>query len=304
MSFLGNLFGGDAEKEAADKNRAQYSNLQTQGSNLLTQGYNTGVGNLNNALGAYQPLNDLASKYGAGSTMLLNALGANGTAGSQAATNAFQNSTGYLSGLDAGLDAINRRRAAAGMLASGNADQDATNYATNLVNQQYGTWLNGLGSFTNPELSATSGAATGTANTYGDLASLANNNATNQVNLLGQTTAGQVGANNLQAQGEAAGAKNLLGLGTSLLGLGTGGGSTVGGSLLSGLGSLFSDRRLKSNIRRIGTAHNGLPLYEYTIFGQRQRGVMADEVERIMPAAVRTHSSGFKMVNYGMLGLL
>jgi hypothetical protein len=46
-------------------------------------------------------------------------------------------------------------------------------------------------------------------------------------------------ANNLQAQGEAAGAKNLLGLGSSLLGLGTGGGGTVGGSLLSGLGRLF-----------------------------------------------------------------
>jgi hypothetical protein len=304
MSFLGNLFGGDAEKEAAEKNRAQYDNLQTQGSNLLTQGYNTGVGNLNSALGAYQPLNDLASKYGGASTMLLNALGVNGATGSQAAQSAFTNNPGYTSGLDAGLDAINRRRAASGMLASGNADQDAQTFGQNLQNQQYNSWLTNLAGFTNPELAATSGAATGTAGVYGDLASLANNNATNQVNLLGQTTAGQVGANNLQAQGEAAGAKNLLGLGTSLLGLGTGGGSTVGGSLLSGLGSLFSDRRLKSNIRRIGTAHNGLPLYEYTIFGQRQRGVMADEAEKVMPAAVTTHPSGFKMVNYAMLGLL
>lgn len=63
----------------------------------------------------------------------------------------------------------------------------------------------------------------------------------------------------------------------------------------------MSDRRLKSNIVRIGTGPRGLPLYEYTIFGRRERGVMANEVEKVMPAAVGRHPSGFKMVNYGML---
>lgn len=217
MSFFDDLFGGGAEKRAADANRQLYNNYQQQGSQSLQQGYDTGVSNLNNALGAYQPLSDLAGKYGSATMLALNALGANGAAGSQAATNAFKNSTGYLSGMDAGLDAINRRRAAAGMLSSGNADQDATTFATNLVNQQYGNWLNGLQSYVNPELSATSGAATGQAGAYTNLANLANTNAQNQVNLLGSTTSGQVGANNLQAQGEASGAKNLLGLGTSLV---------------------------------------------------------------------------------------
>lgn len=66
---------------------------------------------------------------------------------------------------------------------------------------------------------------------------------------------------------------------------------------------MFSDRRLKSDIERIGTTSHGLPLYEYTIFGERQRGVMADEVEQVMPEAVATHKSGFKLVNYNMLGL-
>lgn len=216
-SFFDTLFGGGAEREAADKNRTLYDNYQQQGSQYLKQGYDTGVSNLNQAKDAFTPLSVLGQKYGGATTLALNALGANGAEGSQAATRAFQNSTGYLSGLDAGLDAINRRRAAAGMLSSGNADQDATNYATNLVNQQYGTWLGNLNSYVNPELSATSGAASGQAGTYGSLASLANNYATNRTGLLGQATTGQVGANNLQAQGEAAGAKNLLGLGTSLV---------------------------------------------------------------------------------------
>jgi hypothetical protein len=64
---------------------------------------------------------------------------------------------------------------------------------------------------------------------------------------------------------------------------------------------LFSDRRLKSNIVRVGTHPLGIGIYDYDIFGERQRGVMADEVERVLPQAVLTHSSGFKMVDYGRL---
>lgn len=63
----------------------------------------------------------------------------------------------------------------------------------------------------------------------------------------------------------------------------------------------FSDRRLKSNIVRIGTHPLGVGLYEYDIFGERQRGVMADEVESVLPEAVMEHESGFKMVNYALL---
>lgn len=70
-----------------------------------------------------------------------------------------------------------------------------------------------------------------------------------------------------------------------------------------GLMTAFSDRRLKSDIKRIGTTKQGLPFYEYTIFGERQRGVMADEVERVAPDAVVTHPTGYKMVHYGMLEL-
>jgi hypothetical protein len=76
-------------------------------------------------------------------------------------------------------------------------------------------------------------------------------------------------------------------------------GTAIGGA--GSIAGLFSDRRLKSNVVRVGTHPLGIGIYEYDIFGERQRGVMADEVETVMPEAVATHSSGYKMVNYGLL---
>lgn len=61
--------------------------------------------------------------------------------------------------------------------------------------------------------------------------------------------------------------------------------------------ALFSDRRLKSNVRPIGT-FKGYPFYEYTIFGRRSRGVMADEVPMNV---VVVHPSGYLMVDYRRL---
>jgi hypothetical protein len=58
-----------------------------------------------------------------------------------------------------------------------------------------------------------------------------------------------------------------------------------------------SDRRLKTNIRRIGTRY-GLPWYEFDILGSHREGVMADEA----PAhAVSVGPCGFLMVDYGRL---
>jgi len=78
------------------------------------------------------------------------------------------------------------------------------------------------------------------------------------------------------------------------------------GTAIGGAGSIpglfgMSDRRLKSNIVRVGTHPLGIGIYEYDIFGERQRGVMADELEAVLPEAVAIHPSGYKMVNYGML---
>lgn len=79
----------------------------------------------------------------------------------------------------------------------------------------------------------------------------------------------------------------------------------LGGSILGSQGfwgMMASDRRLKSNIVHIGTHPLGIGIYEYDIFGHRARGVMADELEAVMPEAVMMGAGGYKMVNYAMIG--
>jgi len=63
----------------------------------------------------------------------------------------------------------------------------------------------------------------------------------------------------------------------------------------------LSDRRLKSNIKRIGTHKLGIGIYEYDIMGKHDIGVMAQELLQVMPDAVHQHSSGYLMVDYGRL---
>ncbi len=69
----------------------------------------------------------------------------------------------------------------------------------------------------------------------------------------------------------------------------------------AGLKMYMSDARLKSNIVRIGTHPTGVGIYEYDIFGERDVGVMAQELLSVMPEAVSVHPSGFYQVDYGRL---
>lgn len=72
---------------------------------------------------------------------------------------------------------------------------------------------------------------------------------------------------------------------------------------LAGLGaagiSAFSDRRLKTDINRIGRLPNGLGVYVYRYIwgGLPWIGVMADEVRKIIPSAVK-RVGGYDIVDY------
>jgi hypothetical protein len=139
----------------------------------------------------------------------------------------------------------------------------------------------------------------------GSQVSQPNFTSTPQTNVAGVDYAGMVqnnyNAKNQQYQSQLGQQNAMMG---GLFGLaGTLGGAGIKAAAPVAPIMMFSDRRLKSDIERVGTTEHGLPLYEYTIFGERQRGVMADEVEKVMTEAVATHESGFKMVNYSMLGL-
>jgi len=86
-------------------------------------------------------------------------------------------------------------------------------------------------------------------------------------------------------------------LGGAAEGIGSGFGKAAGAAAGA---AIFSDRRLKSNIKFLGKL-NGYNWYEYDIFGTRQTGVMAQEVLAIKPEAVSVHDSGYLMVNYNLL---
>lgn len=222
MGFLDTLFGGGAEKEAAAKEQqyAQQYQQNALGALGTTYGQSTGYGQ--QAVGAYAPLTDLASKYGKGGDLYLDALGVNGPEGQARATATFQTTPGYDITQKAALDAIDRRRAVGGMYSSGNADIDTANWITkNLYEQQYQPWMAGLqGAGVQGQQAATT-AAGGQAAGYGALANLAQQYGQSQTNVYGNYASQMTDAAKLQAAGEAAGAKNLLGLGQALLGSAT-----------------------------------------------------------------------------------
>jgi hypothetical protein len=76
---------------------------------------------------------------------------------------------------------------------------------------------------------------------------------------------------------------------------------TIGGLLGAGASAakLFSDERLKTDIKRVGTLDNGLPVYTFRYRGTSkiQMGVMAQDVERVKPDAVEDFGS-YMIVDY------
>ncbi|MCW9044227.1 MAG: tail fiber domain-containing protein [Pseudopelagicola sp.] len=66
-----------------------------------------------------------------------------------------------------------------------------------------------------------------------------------------------------------------------------------------------SDSRLKTDIAPVGTAPNGLTLYNFRYKGSDAlyQGVMAQDVLAHTPEAVVTMANGYYAVNYDMLGL-
>lgn len=81
-------------------------------------------------------------------------------------------------------------------------------------------------------------------------------------------------------------------------------GSTMGmiGNIVGGLFGLFSEARLKKNIRYEGETSAGVSRYSYEYLGSSQRhyGVLAEEAERVSPGAVY-RDGGYLKVDYGSL---
>ncbi|EJW11246.1 hypothetical protein A33M_3324 [Rhodovulum sp. PH10] len=176
----------------------------TSGVNAINSGLSnqigaldTGLANANtaygNAVSAYSPLTDLGSKYGSATSLYLDALGVNGADAAAAAQSAYTESPGYQYQVDQATDAAARKAASLGLAASGNTLSAISSQAQNIANTEYNSYLDRLAGFVNPELSATSGAASGIAGAYGQQAGTATTDAANRASAYG--TAAQNTAN-------------------------------------------------------------------------------------------------------------
>jgi hypothetical protein len=234
-SFLSDLFGGGAEKDAAQQDRGQAALYQNQANEALKSAYGTGTTAINQGVQAFAPLAQLGQTLSSGAPAYMSALGV-GTPEQVAAAQAnFQQTPGYKAELDSALQAVQRQQAAGGMGASGNADIAALMASTGVTGNAYQNYVKNLLAGTQLGAQTTSAAATGQAGQYDVLANLAKGYGEDVTGVAGNVMNTNVGANNLAAAGEAAGAKNLLGAGLSLATLGMGG-NPFGGSLMGGGG--------------------------------------------------------------------
>lgn len=102
-----------------------------------------------------------------------------------------------------------------------------------------------------------------------------------------------------------------IGLGAGNLVAGAGQTSESKGKSKPGIGGFLgqvaggiaaSDRRLKTNIVKIGERFDGLNIYNWDyIWGENATGVMADEVAKIKPEALGPVIAGYATVDYSKL---
>ena len=209
MASIFDLFNNNNAQDAANAQTSAIQTGQSQALGALDAGYNAATNTANAGLGATNT--NLATDQ-AGQTALGNALGLNGTAGSQSAVANWQaTNPAYQAQLQQGSNNVLRNQAATGNLASGATDVDLQTLGQNQANATYQQYLQNLQPFV-----GASTANAGTAATTGmNLANLQNAN-------YGQQASVDYGANtsigNAQANADLANnaaAANQLGALTS-----------------------------------------------------------------------------------------
>jgi hypothetical protein len=177
MASIFDLFSNTNAQDAANAQTSAIQTGQTQALGALNTGLNTAT-NTANAGGAATNTN-LATDQ-AGQTALANALGLNGTAGSQSAVANWQaTNPAYQAQLQQGSNNVLRNQAATGNLASGATDVDLQTLGQNQANATYQQYLTNLQPYT---AASTANAATA-ATTGSNLAALQNANYGQQASL-------------------------------------------------------------------------------------------------------------------------
>jgi hypothetical protein len=210
-------------------------------------------------------------------------LGLRGPEEEQAAIDRISSGAGFQESLRQGEEALLQRASATGGLRGGNIQGALAQFRPALLNQALEQQYSRLGGMTT--LGQRSAAGVGAAGME---------TGTNVANLLSQQGAALAGGE----LGQAKAYGQILNMPAQFLGMQYGAGR--GGSTATpGFGNLFSDRRLKKNIKQISTRPDGLNVYEFDYIwgGGRQVGLMAQEVQTIYPGAV-SESGGYLMVDY------
>lgn len=249
-----------------------------------------------------QTRQDLLPYMNAGQSAFGNLSAMMGTGGPQASANmlaGLQNYPGYQWALSQGQTALDRSAASKGLLLSGGQLKDSQAYGQGMGNQLFNQMyqqqmgIAGLG-----ENAAAMTGQAGTSAGYGMANTITQGGVAQSAGTMGA-------ANNLFGQNSAL--SNAL-LAYQMQGNGSGG-ETIPWNVgpTASYGDLYSDRRLKTNITRIGKLDSGLPVYQFRYKGSAlpQIGVMAQDVEKVAPHAVRRDpQTGFKRVNYGAVSAL
>jgi hypothetical protein len=255
MGFLSDMFNpAGAVKKASAKANAEISKTRDANTALYSP-YVQGGGR------GFGTLQDL---YG------LNGVDAQANAG-----NMFTTSPGYQFSVDQGINALDRSSSAKGLNRSGAQMKALSEYGTGMAAQEYQKWLAGISDIAKFGLAGASG------------------------NVASNNLAAQAIAGNYMKVGEAQANQgigylnNLTGGIGSIMGLGTGGGGTVGGSLLTSAAGFFSDENEKTDITRLGKdPETGEMLYAYRYKDDPKTypkvvGPMAQDIEKKNPKAVR-----------------
>ena len=200
----------------------------------------------------------------------------------------------YKFGLDQGMGQFNSQLNAAGGLVSGNAiqggQQFAQGYAQNSLQDAFNNYQTNRQNVATNLYNASNIGSTGI-QTAANAGVGTGSNVTNMLSSIGNAqAAGTMGAANAQA--------NALN-------------SVSNYAMLYGMMNRTpptSDIRTKQNIEQVGWLPNGLPVYSYEYKKEFKNdllagpgkyiGVMAHEVEKMIPDAVSFRSDGYKMVDY------
>jgi hypothetical protein len=150
------IFSGQGYEDAA---RARAEGL-ARARAAADAAIDTGSRELRSAYGRAGEIYDpLYRSTHAGFSSYGDALGLGGPEGYERARAAFRTSPGYEFALKSGLDALDRRAASRGMLASGNTNIDTLNFAKGLADQEWGNYIARLAPYLTGAQTATAGRA-------------------------------------------------------------------------------------------------------------------------------------------------